>query len=78
MSGVEVDFYVRSENIAIQVSYSIADAETRAREVGALAEIDKHLNPSRLVIVTKDEEDVLQTQKGSKVDVVPLWKWLME
>jgi predicted AAA+ superfamily ATPase len=46
--------------------------------VGALAEIDKHLNPSRLVIVTKDEEDVLQTQKGSKVDVVPLWKWLME
>lgn len=77
MSGVEVDFFVRSENIAIQVSYSISDPETRTREVNALAEIDRHLNPSRLIIITKDEEDILQTTTGKNVEVIPLWKFLV-
>lgn len=77
LSGVEVDFYVRCENIAIQVSYSIADAETRAREVGALSEIDRHLHPSRLLIITKDEEDTLQTSAGKPINVLPLWKFLL-
>ena len=78
MSNVEVDFYVRSENLAIQVSYSIADTETRMREVSALAEFSKHLNPSRLIIITKDEEGSLQTDNGCEVDVIPLWKWLLK
>ncbi|MBP5503117.1 MAG: ATP-binding protein [Bacteroidales bacterium] len=77
LSGVEVDFYVRSENIAIQVSYSIDDAETRAREVGALSEIDRHLHPSRLLIITKDEEETLQTSAGKTINVLPLWKFLL-
>ncbi len=77
-SGIEVDFYIRSENTAIQVSYSIADPETRQREVGALAEIEKHINPSRLMIITKDEEDVLKTVSGKKIEVIPLWKFLIE
>lgn len=78
MSGVEVDFFVRSQNTAIQVSYSIAAPETREREIGALAEIERHLSPSRLIIITKDEEDILETATGKKVEVVPLWKFLLE
>lgn len=78
MSGVVVDFFVRSQNTAIQVSYSIAAPETREREIGALAEIERHLSPSRLIIITKDEEDILETATGKKVEVVPLWKFLLE
>ena len=78
MSGVEVDFFVRSQNTAIQASYSIAAPETREREIGALAEIERHLSPSRLIIITKDEEDILETATGKKVEVVPLWKFLLE
>lgn len=78
MSGVDVDFFVRSQNTAIQVSYSIAAPETREREIGALAEIERHLSPSRLIIITKDEEDILETATGKKVEVVPLWKFLLE
>lgn len=78
MSGVEVNFFVRSQNTAIQVSYSIAAPETREREIGALAEIERHLSPSRLIIITKDEEDILETATGKKVEVVPLWKFLLE
>jgi len=78
MSGVEVDFFVRSQNTAIQVSYSIAAPETREREIGALAEIERYLSPSRLIIITKDEEDILETATGKKVEVVPLWKFLLE
>lgn len=78
MSGVEVDFFVRSKNTAIQVSYSIAAPETREREISALAEIERHLSPSRLIIITKDEEDILETATGKKVEVVPLWKFLLE
>ncbi|MEE3448887.1 MAG: ATP-binding protein [Bacteroidales bacterium] len=78
MSGVEVDFFVRSQNTAIQVSYSIAAPETREREISALAEIERHLSPSRLIIITKDEEDILETATGKKVEVVPLWKFLLE
>ena len=77
-SGVEVDFFVRCQNTAIQVSYSIAAPETREREIGALAEIERHLSPSRLIIITKDEEDILETATGKKVEVVPLWKFLLE
>lgn len=78
MSGVEVDFYVRSESLAIQVSYSIADTITRGREVSALLEIEKHLTPSRLVIITKDEEETIETPSGGKIEVIPLWKFLVE
>ena len=34
--GVEVDFCVPEENLAVQVSYNIDDAETYEREVGGL------------------------------------------
>ena len=35
--GIEVDFYVPNEKMAIQVSYSISDSITREREIRALA-----------------------------------------
>lgn len=74
--GVEVDFYVPEEELAIQVSYSLADDETYKRETKALVKLTSVLNCKRLMIITRDEERVLQI--GDKqIEVIPIWKWLL-
>lgn len=72
----EVDFYVPEQSLAVQVSYSISDAETRKREVAGLMAIANYLNARDLVIVTKDDEETIDVM-GKKIDVIPLWKWLL-
>lgn len=72
----EVDFYVPEQSLAVQVSYSISDAETRKREVAGLMAIANYLNARELVIVTKDDEETIDVM-GKKIDVIPLWKWLL-
>lgn len=72
----EVDFYVPEQGLAVQVSYSISDAETRKREVAGLMAIANYLNARDLVIVTKDDEETIDVM-GKKIDVIPLWKWLL-
>lgn len=72
----EVDFYVPEQSLAVQVSYSISDAETRKREIAGLMAIANYLNARDLVIVTKDDEETIDVM-GKKIDVIPLWKWLL-
>lgn len=74
--GVEVDFYVPEIKLAIQVCYSLSDIETRQREVNALIKMGKHLDVNQMIIITKDEEDIIESD-GSSVQVVPVWKWLL-
>lgn len=75
-TGVDVDFYVPEAGLAVQVAYSIA-GEAREREVGSLVRL-AHADDAikRLVIVTKEEEEVLE-QDGVRVEVVPAWKFLL-
>lgn len=75
-SKAEVDFYVPEQSLAVQVSYSISDAETRKREVAGLMAIANYLNARDLFIVTKDDEETIDVM-GKKIDVIPLWKWLL-
>ena len=75
-NGVEVDFYLPDAERLIQVVYSLDDPETLQRETEALAKVAKRLNVSDLLIITKDEETVLEN-KGKTINVVPLWKWLL-
>lgn len=72
----EVDFYVPDQGMAIQVSYSIADEETRKREVNGLVAISQNLDADNLLIITKDEELEMESE-GKAIHVVPLWKWLL-
>ena len=74
--GIEVDFYVPEEELAILVSYSIKDEDTRKREVKALQAIEKVLPAKRRLIITYDEEDAWQLSSEG-IEVVPLWKWLL-
>jgi predicted AAA+ superfamily ATPase len=72
----EVDFYVPDAELAIQVSYSLRDEETRKRETEALHKLPRHLPCSRRIILTYDEEETITDQHGI-IEVAPVWKWLL-
>jgi predicted AAA+ superfamily ATPase len=80
----ECDFLVKSEleiSQAIQVCYSLADAETKAREINGLLEAMQCYNLHEGLILTDDEasEEKITTESGRKViiKIVPIWRWLL-
>ena len=73
--NVEVDFFVPEESLAIQVSYSLTDADTRKREVSALVALNKIHPLNTCMIITYDEEEAIE-EEGLAISVVPVWKWL--
>ena len=75
--GIEVDFYIPEKEWAIQVSYNIKDLETRERETDALIKLSKVLPCKRFLVITFDEESVLQMDNHSRIEVIPVWKWLL-
>lgn len=75
-NGVEVDFYLPEQKKLIQASYSLQDESTFQRETEALIKVSKRLEVNDLMIITKDEETVLE-KDGKTIQVVPLWKWLI-
>lgn len=72
----EVDFYVPDKKLAIQVAYSIADTDTRKRELDGLMTLAKFQQVQTLQIITKYEEETIKEQDIT-IDVLPLWKWLL-
>jgi len=77
--GFEVDFFARSleaEPQAIQVAETIADPQTRQRELRALecAMAERHL--TRGTLITLDEEERIATAHGP-IEVIPAWRWLL-
>ena len=75
--GYEVDFYIPDDELAIQVSYSMHDEETRKRETEALQKLPNRLSCKRRLILTYDEEETISDKHGT-IEVVPVWKWLLE
>ena len=76
-TGIDVDFYVPEASLAVQVAYSIA-GEARKREVGNLVKLARTSNaPERLVIVTREESEVIE-EAGARIEVVPAWRFLLE
>jgi predicted AAA+ superfamily ATPase len=76
-NGVEVDFVVPEQKMAIQVSYSIRDFDTRKREINGLLQIAKRQDIEKFLIITKDEEEIIN-ENGIEIQVIPVWKWLPE
>lgn len=75
--GVEVDFYIPQTETAIQVCYTMHDAEgTFERETGALLKIQSRLSCRRNIIVTYGDEDIIE-KDGVKIEVIPVWKFLL-
>jgi len=75
-NGVEVDFYVPEIQLAVQVCYNLSDIETRKREINGLLQLAKRLEIKKMLIITKDEEQVI-LENGAEIEVAPIWKWLI-
>jgi len=75
--NIEVDFYVPEAGLAIQASFDINDEETRRREVSALVSLHRAFSLRRAVIVTRDHEEQI-AEDQLKIEVIPVWKWLLE
>lgn len=77
--GREVDFIIKKGlkvQEAIQVAVSIADKKVKEREIKALIDAKKEINPERFAILTDDEEGTYSIE-GIEVRIIPLWKWLV-
>ena len=76
-NGIDVDFYVPEQCLAVQVTYSLSKS-AKPREVSnlvKLARIDKSIQ--RLLIVTKEEEGEI-TEGDIRIEVKPAWKFLLQ
>ena len=74
--NIEVDFYVPSQSMAVQVSFSIQDYATRKREIEALHVMNEAYKTDKNLIITFDEEEMIE-ENGLQIEVVPIWKWLL-
>lgn len=75
--NVEVDFYVPSEQLGVQVSYNMVDTETREREIFALVKLNTFKQLKRSLIITYNEEGIVNTG-GTTIEIVPVWRWMLE
>ena len=76
--NIEVDFYIPTAKLAVQVSYSLKKEEsTRKRETDALLKIAETQAVETLLVITYDEEETIQ-KNGMEIKVIPIWKWLLD
>ncbi|WP_337570223.1 AAA family ATPase [Hallella sp.] len=75
--NIEIDFCVPSAQLAIQVSYNLNDEATYKREVGALIKFLKAFPGYHGYIITRDYETQIEAD-GHTIEVVPIWKWLLQ
>lgn len=73
----EVDFVVPEEELAVQVSYSMTDADTFKRETDGLIKLSSVQPVKRMIVVTMEEERIAE-KDGFYIELIPLWKWLLE
>jgi len=79
-TGREVDFVVPSRPrspILIQVCESLAEPQTRKREVAALSQSMTELRVKTATIVTRAQDERIETDAGT-IEVVPAWRFLLE
>ena len=77
-NNIEIDFYVPSENLAIQVSMQVLDnIETKERETRAFVKFNNFIPDSKCLLITNSEESLLECD-GINIEVIPVWKWLLK
>ena len=72
----EVDFYIPSRKMLIQVCYSMSKMDTKKREMNALLKINEVIIADTLLIITLDEERT-ENVNGTEINILPVWKWLL-
>ena len=77
-NNIEVDFYVPSENLAIQVSMqALEDVDTLERETKAFVKLNDFIPNTKCLLITNSEETTLNCD-DIEIDMIPAWKWLFD
>ncbi|MBO4732612.1 MAG: ATP-binding protein, partial [Spirochaetaceae bacterium] len=74
---LDVDFFIPEIGTVVQVAYSLKNIEDD-REIASILEVSKTMKEaSRFVIITFEEEKELEID-GTKIEAIPVWKWLLK
>ncbi|HVX01424.1 MAG TPA: ATP-binding protein, partial [Candidatus Babeliaceae bacterium] len=76
----ECDFIIRKNNRiiqAIQVTMNLSDEKVRNREIEGLMEAMEAYGLQEGLIITENEQNVLEIE-NFQIKVVPLWRWLLD
>ena len=77
-NNIEVDFYIPSENLAIQVSMQVLDdVDTLERETRAFVKLNDFIPNTKCLLITNSEETTLKCD-DIEIDMIPAWKWLFD
>lgn len=77
-NNIEIDFYVPSDNLAIQVSMQVLDnMDTKERETRAFVKLKHFIPDAKCILITNSDEASLDCE-GIRIDVIPAWKWLLD
>jgi hypothetical protein len=77
--GLEVDFLAQLHDrsrMLVQVCESMAEPQTRKRELAALTEAMAEYGLKCGTVVTRNEDDQIKVGAG-KIEVVPVWRFLL-
>ncbi len=69
--GVEIE-------MLIQVTWDMADEETRKREINGLIEASQATGCNNLYIITSDSSEEIKLADGRVIHLVPAWQWLIQ
>ncbi|GHT61836.1 ATP-binding protein [Bacteroidia bacterium] len=75
----ECDFVIKegkSITAAIQVTYTMQNAQTRKREIDGLIDAMNAYNLQSGLLITDDMEEEF-TENGKTIKIIPAWKWLL-
>lgn len=79
-TGREVDFIIQTPNrqkILVQVCESMANEQTRKREVLALTDAMAELGLNSSIIVTRHEEEEFHID-SKRINIMPIWRFLLD
>jgi len=76
VKGHEVDFFLPRNDLLIQVCMDLTSEGTRERELRALQEAMKALDIPSAQIISRENEEPIQTESG-KVEICSLAGWLL-
>jgi predicted AAA+ superfamily ATPase len=79
-TGKEVDFIIPlrgCSKMLIQVCETLSDPKVQKKETMALTEAMGELGLEKGIIITRNEEELLNTGSGT-IEVVPVWRYLLE
>ena len=65
------------ENLAIQASFRMSEEATLEREIKALVALHGLYETQRNLFITYEDEGIME-RDGIKIEIIPVWKWLLD